>query len=105
MDYEQSTAFIENLTEEDCVMVFHAMRRKFDWAGTFFTHDDVATCIEDRRDADGLEPLSEGGLEEAVKTVTDSRDWNKWLPDYMTEQGWEIINSCIWENIEQQEDN
>lgn len=96
------TTFI--LNEDMALNLYHALAREFHWAGTFFTRDDVAVNIAERREADDKEPLSDDELDEAVSTIVGSRDWHRWLPDYMTEQGWEIINTVIYEQLEQ-EDN
>jgi len=96
--------YIGDLNEDMAINLYHALAREFDWAGTFFTRDDVRVCINDRRVADDLDVLEGDDLEEAVDAVTGSRDWHRWLPDWMTEQGWEIVNAVIYEHVEQ-EDN
>jgi hypothetical protein len=90
------------LNEDMAINLYHALAREFHWAGTFFTRDDLAVTINERRQADDKELLSDNELDEAVDTIIGSRDWSKWLPDWMTEQGWEIINTAIYENLEQE---
>lgn len=91
---------MNEMTQEEAFSMFRNLETKFSWSGTVFTPDDVQECIINRREADGLEPLTDEQLEEAVYLVVDSRDWSKWLPDWMTEQGWEIINTAIFDILE-----
>ena len=88
--------YIADLSESDAFMVFSMLCEKFDWSGTVFTPDDVSETIQYRREADDLDPLSNEQLEEMTNDIINSRDWSKWLPDWMTEQGWEIINQAIY---------
>lgn len=90
------------LNEDMAMNLYHSLAREFHWAGTFFTRDDVRFAITERREADDKEPLSDDELEEAVDTIIGSRDWHRWLPDWMTEQGWEIVNAAIHEQLEQE---
>ena len=90
------------LNEDMAMNLYHALAREFHWAGTFFTRDDVAVTINERRQADDKEPLSDDELDEAVDTIIGSRDWSKWLPDWMAEQGWEVINTAIHDQLEQE---
>ena len=88
--------YIADLSQSDAFMVFSMLCRKFDWSGTVFTPDDVSETIQERRKADDLDPLPDEQLEEMTNDIINSRDWSKWLPDWMTEQGWEIINQAIY---------
>jgi len=92
--------YIADLSQSDAFMVFSMLCRKFDWSGNVFTPDDVSETIQYRREADGLDPLSDEQLEEMTNDIINSRDWHKWLPDWMTEQGWEIINQAIYNREE-----
>jgi flavin-dependent dehydrogenase len=92
------------LSEDMAMNLYFAIAREFRWAVTLFTPRDVRDTINLRRENDEKEPLEGIELEEAVNTITDSRDWDRWLPDYMTEQGWEVIHQSIFENLEY-EDN
>ena len=90
------------LNEDMAINLYHALAREFHWAGTFFTPEDVSSIINQRREADDKEPLEGDELEEAVNSVVGSRDWHRWLPDWLTQQGWEIIDTVIHENVEQE---
>ena len=92
------------LNEDMAIMLYHALAREFHWAGTFFTPEDVAATINERRIADDKEPLDSDELEEAVNAVVNSSDWDKWLPDWMTQQGFEIIGTAIFDLLESEED-
>lgn len=86
---------IADLNQSDGFTVFRLLCRKFHWAGTVFTPDDVSEQIQNRREADDLDPLPDDQLEELTNDIINSRDWAKWLPDWITEQGWEAINQSI----------
>jgi hypothetical protein len=92
------------MNEDMAINLYHAMSYQFDWAGSFFTASDVREAINERRTGDDNEPLAGDELEEAVNTILESRDWNRFLTQWMTEQGWEVINTAIHEHLEQ-EDN
>ena len=91
---------IADLSQSDAFMVLSMLCRKFDWSGTMFTPDDVSEHIQYRREADGLDPLTDEQLEEMTNDIINSRDWSKWLPDWITERGWEIINQAIYDREE-----
>jgi hypothetical protein len=47
-------------------------------------------------------------MDEAVYAVMNSGGWNRWMEEWMCEQGWECLNSIIWDEVEypeEQEDN
>jgi len=88
------------LTESMAIDLYHALAREFHWSGQFFTPEDIRSTINERRENDDKEPLEGEQLEEAVNKIIDSRDWSKWLPDWMGEQGWEVIHQSIFENLE-----
>lgn len=100
MKYEEAAAVVENLTEDDGFLVLHALRRKFYWSGTMFTTKDVASTIAECRDDDGKEPSSDKELEDMVSEVLSSKDWHKWLPDYLTEKGFDYIRNVVYEMLE-----
>ena len=39
--------FVAGIDEEDAFQLLHAMRRKFHWAGSMWTPDDIRACIND----------------------------------------------------------
>jgi hypothetical protein len=91
---------IADLSQSDAFMVLSMLCRKFDWSGTMFTPDDVSEMIQHRREGDDLDPLPDEQLEEMTNDIINSRDWYKFLPDWITEQGWEIINQSIFDREE-----
>jgi hypothetical protein len=88
------------LNEDMAMNLYFAIASTFGWQGAFFTHEDVRTQINHRRLCDDLEALEGDELEKAVEKVTTSSDWRKWLTDHLIEQGWEVIDRVIWEQLE-----
>lgn len=88
------------LDENMAINLYHDLAREFNWLGTFFTPNDVAVAINYRYEKYGLELLSDDKLSTAVSAVTDDGEWGTWLPDWMNERGWGIIESVISENLE-----
>ena len=86
---------IADLSQSDAFMVFITLCRKFDWSGTVFTPDAVSERIQNRREGDGLGPLPAEQLEEMTNSIINSRDWDKWLPMWISEQGWDFINEVL----------
>ena len=80
--------------------VLHAMRYEFGWAGTMFCEDDVRETITERRDADDKEPYTPEEMDEAVATVMNSRSWNKFMEEWMCKEGFEVMNSIIFDEVE-----
>lgn len=101
MNITEALKFVQdNISEEDASTVFYAMRLKFDWVGTVFCEDDIRESIQQRREADDKEPYSEEQMDEAVATVMNSDGWNKWMEDWMTEQGWDFLSNLIFDEVE-----
>lgn len=92
--------YIANLSQSDAFTVFRLLCEKFSWSGTVFTPVDVANRIQDRREADGLDPLTYEQLEEAVGLIVASGDWRDHLPDWMTSEGFEVIDQAIFDRLE-----
>jgi len=92
------------MDETQAFLVLHAMRQEFGWAGTMFSEDDVRESIQQRRDADSKEPYTPEEMDEAVAAVMNSGGWNKWMEQWMCEQGWECLNSIIWDEVEYPEE-
>jgi len=88
------------LNEDMAINLYFAIASAFGWQGAFFTHEDIRTQVNHRRLCDDLEALDGDELEAAVAKVTSSSDWRKWLTDHMIEQGWELINEVIWQQLE-----
>lgn len=101
---EHATIEIGNATyimdEETAMKMFHEFRRHFGWTGTFFTEGDVRHTIQSRREADDLEPFTEEELNDATRKVMGSKAWDSSVVDWMIEEGWEIINSIIFDEVE-----
>ena len=85
------------MDETQAFRVLHAMMQEFGWAGTMFSEDDVRESIQQRRFADDKEPYTDEQMDEAVAAVMNSGGWNKWMEQWMYEQGWECLNSIIWD--------
>ena len=92
------------LNEDMAMNLYFALASTFGWQGAFFTHEDLRTQIQHRRLCDDKEALESDELEQAVEKVTLSSDWRKWLTDHLIEEGYDIIDRVIWEQLEQ-EDN
>lgn len=88
------------MDETQAFRVLHAMREEFGWVGIMFTESDVRESIADRRDADDKEPYTEDEMNQAVATITDSWTWNKFMEDWMQQEGFEVLNQAIWDELE-----
>lgn len=87
---------ISDLSQDDGFIVLRLLCQKFHWSGAMFTPDDVSEQIISRREADDFDPFTGEQVEEMTNDIINSRDWSKWLPDWMTSEGWEIINQAIY---------
>jgi len=88
------------LDEDMATNLYFAMASQFGWQGTFFTAKDIGATIQHRRLCDDLEALDGDELEKAVEKVTSSSDWRKWLTDHLIEEGNEIVNTIVCEQVE-----
>ena len=88
------------MNEETAMRLFHEFRYEFGWVGTFFTPSDVRHTIIDRREADDKEPYTSDQLEEAVATVTNSYGWEEWMESWLQQEGSEVLNNIIFDEIE-----
>lgn len=91
------------MDETQAFHFLHAMRREFGWAGTMFTEDDVRETIANRRDADDKEPYTPEEMDEAVATVMNSGGWVKFMEEWMSQEGFEVLNNIIFDEIEWEE--
>jgi hypothetical protein len=91
------------LNEDMAINLYFAIASAFGWQGSFFTLEDIRTQINHRRLCDDLEALDGDELEAAVEKVASSSTWHKWLTDHMIEQGFDIIDRVIWEQLEQED--
>lgn len=88
------------MDETQAFRVLHAMREEFGWVGIMFTESDVRESIADRRDADDKEPYTEDEMNQAVATITDSWTWNKFMEDWIQQEGFEVLSQAIWDELE-----
>ncbi len=98
MTANDADKFIEGLDNEvDAFRVLHAMRNKFDWAGTMFSVGDVhSALLTDHFDGDNGEgDDTYEGIDDDIDTIVNSRTWRKFMEEWMCEQGWEIIQNAI----------
>ena len=86
------------LDEDMAIQLFQAMRAEFNWAGTVFSEEDVASTIANHRDADDLVPLSDEELRSAAAKVLESYGWG-WLTNHIVEQGMDAIGEIVDENL------
>ena len=96
------------MDETQAFRILHAMKREFGWAGTVFSEDDVRENIQQRREAGNKEPYTPEQMDEAVASVMNSGGWNKWMEEWMCQEGWEVLGTIISEEVESsegQEDN
>lgn len=91
------------MDETQAFHLLHAMRREFGWAGTMFSEDDVRETIINRRNGDDKEPYTPEELDEAVATVMNSRGWVKFMEEWMCQEGFEVLNNIIFDEIEWEE--
>lgn len=92
------------MDETQAFHILHAMKREFGWAGTVFSEDDVRDSIQQRRDADDKEPYTPEQMDEAVAAVMNSGGWNKWIEEWMCQEGWEVLGTIIWDEVEYPEE-
>lgn len=75
----------------------HALERRFGWAGTMFTPDDITARWEDlRRDDEDYKPLTE----EQLENIMNSYYWSRAIQDRLTEEGWVIVDMAIDDAID-----
>lgn len=101
---EHATIEIGNATyimdEKTAMRMFHEFRHHFGWIGTFITEHDVRESIQSRREADDLEPFTEEELSDATRKVTSTKSYQDNVVAWMQEEGWEIINNIIFDEVE-----
>jgi hypothetical protein len=100
MNRDALDLFVAGIDEEDAFQLLHAMRRKFDWAGSMWTPDDIRACIKDNY-ADSI-TWDEDGLEEFVSECVNTRWWQKSLDEITTEHGWEVLGIMVEEALNEQ---
>ena len=95
MNRDALDLFVAGIDEEDAFQLLHAMRRKFDWAGSMWTPDDIRACINDNY-ADSI-TWDEDSLEEFVSQCVNTRWWQRSLDEITTEHGWEVVAILVEE--------
>ena len=89
MTWDEADQFVAGFDEEDAHRIFHALKRKFDWAGSPWSTDDIRACVKDNY-ADSI-TSDEDRLEEFVSECVNSRWWQRALDEITTEHGWEVL--------------
>ena len=92
------------MNEETAMRLFHEFRSEFGWVGTFFCPSDIRHTIIDRREADDKKPYTDEQLDKAVAKVMDSSGWYKFMEDWMQQEGFEVLNNTIWDEVEYPEE-
>ena len=98
MTANDADKFIEGLDDEmDAFRVLHALRGKFNWAGTMFSVGDVhSALLTDYFDGDyDEENHTYEGIDDDIHAVVNGRTWRKFMEEWMCEQGWEVIQNAI----------
>ena len=78
--------------------MFWAMRDKFGWAGTVFTRDDVDGMLDSNEynvRKDGEPIINRSFTDEQWTDFTNNKDWYRYVPEWLSEQGWEIIDNVL----------
>ena len=105
---EYKSIEVENQTyildEDTAFDLLHNIKREFGWVGAVFCEYDIRESISGRREADGNEPYTEEQMEEAVAKVTNTRGWHRFMEEWIIEQGWDVLNNIIWEEVEYPEE-
>ena len=102
------TIEVENQTfildEDTAFTLLHSIKREFGWVGEVFCEDDIKESISSRRKADDKEPYTEEQMEEAVTKVTNTRAWYRFMEEWMVQQGWDVLNKIIFDEVEYPEE-
>jgi hypothetical protein len=89
---------MDSLDEEDAMRVFTEMRYKFGWARTVFTRGDVEGILENNEynvTEDGEPIIDRSFTDEQWNDFRSNKDWYRYVPEWMTEQGWEMIDNVL----------
>lgn len=87
----------KHIGEEDGFAVLFALKRKFDWAGTVFTRDDIRSQVSWIRgvEVDSLE--RDESVDWIVQRVIGDPHWREGLEDWMTDRGWLCVYDAVVE--------
>jgi hypothetical protein len=83
------------LNEDDAMALLVKLADRHNWLGVTFTATDVRQFIISRREADGLDPLSETELHNAAQQILESKEWTIALPDWLNEQAFEALGDLL----------
>lgn len=87
----------KHITEEEGFAILHLLKRKFDWAGTVFTRDDIRSQISWIRDVQIGDLDGDESADWIVDRIAGDRYWREGLEDWMCEQGWECVYDAVAE--------
>ena len=90
----ESIIDINALTEDEAFHLFSKMSSKFGWAGTIFTRDDVEGMLEQYdliHDGETINKFTD----EQWTDFTNNKDWYRYVPEWLHEEGWEIVNNVL----------
>lgn len=88
--YHELALLLENMTEGEGFLLFHAMQNEFGWAGTVFCRGDVEDAWRTMHETDGDMP------DEVWHKVQDDWGWRH-MADMLAEAG----NNSIWQALEE----
>ena len=92
------------LNEDMAMKLLYQLCFDFEWVGTIYTPTDIREAIISRRECDDKEPYTEDELEAAVDKVKATRAWRKFMEEWMSEQGYEVMSEIIFDEIEYPEE-
>lgn len=89
---ERIDAVVENIPDEEALDWLHALRRKFGWAGTMFTDEDIRIRWQDlHEDDDDYAPMTD----EQVDAVMSTYYWAKAMDEQLCENGWIVLDMAL----------
>jgi len=88
---------IENMTEQQALDVFYAMRRRFGWQGIVVTRGDAEEMWATVSGLDGAEDLTLGDREWSV--LVDQYEWRK-MDDYLATEAYDGLRDAVCRSIE-----
>lgn len=87
--------FVDSLSEDEAIMLYHKLARKFDWSGTFFTVGDIDSVWRDCMESEhNLENVSDLVPDYIVDDVLTSYEWSH-MNEFLCERGFEIIRGYV----------
>lgn len=87
----------KHITEEDGFAILSLLKRKFDWAGTVFTRDDIRSQVSWIRGVEIGDLDGDESVDWIVQRVIGDRYWREGLEDWMCEQGWSCVLDAVLE--------